>query len=153
MLRLSLLAATLGAVLAALAPASASSAVPCRDKIYNDWYKDGKIATTYSIACYRDALKHVPTDALTYSSLGDDIRSAMQGALAQWIDQSNPAYRTTGDLPPWPAGADAPRNGEFPFHPAKGVDRALGDDPGLGEGLNVMAGRIRHPAVASSLGL
>src|SRR5581483_9209188 len=59
MVRLSLLAATLGAVLAALAPASASSAVPCRDKIYNDWYKDGKIATTYPIACYRDALKHV----------------------------------------------------------------------------------------------
>ncbi len=83
MVRLSLLAATLGAVLAALAPASASSAVPCRDKIYNDWYKDGKIATTYPIACYRDALKHVPTDALTYSSLGDDIRSAMQGALAR----------------------------------------------------------------------
>jgi alanine dehydrogenase len=36
---------------------------------------------------------------------------------------------------------------------ANGVDRALADDPGFAEGLNIMAGKIRHPAVASSLGL
>jgi hypothetical protein len=69
--------------LAAFAPATAGAAVPCRDRIYNDWYHDGKIATTYPIACYRDALKKVPTDAREYSSLADDIRSAMQGALAR----------------------------------------------------------------------
>jgi hypothetical protein len=62
---------------------SAQGAVPCRDRIYNDWYKDGKIASTYPIACYRDALKHVPADARTYSSLADDIRAAEQGALAR----------------------------------------------------------------------
>ena len=62
---------------------SAHGAVPCRDRIYNDWYKDGKIGSTYPIACYRDALKHVPADARTYSSLADDIRAAEQGALAR----------------------------------------------------------------------
>jgi alanine dehydrogenase len=36
---------------------------------------------------------------------------------------------------------------------AKGVVRALADDPGFAQGLNVMAGKIRHPAVAASLGL
>jgi len=36
---------------------------------------------------------------------------------------------------------------------AKGVDRALADDPGFAEGLNVMAGKVKHPAVAGSLGL
>jgi alanine dehydrogenase len=36
---------------------------------------------------------------------------------------------------------------------AKGADRALADDPGFAEGLNVMAGKIKHPAVAASLGL
>lgn len=70
------------AATAALVPSAVGAAVPCRDRIYNDWYKDGKIATTYPIACYRDALKHVRSDALTYSSLGDDIRAAMQGAIA-----------------------------------------------------------------------
>src|SRR5437870_4676696 len=64
-------------------PATAKATVPCRDQIYNDWYKDGKIASTYPIACYRDALKHVPADARTYSSLADDIRAAEQGAEAR----------------------------------------------------------------------
>jgi alanine dehydrogenase len=35
---------------------------------------------------------------------------------------------------------------------AKGVDRALADDPGFAEGLNILAGKIKHPAVAQSLG-
>jgi hypothetical protein len=68
---------------AAFAPATAHAAAPCRDRIYNDWYADGKIGTSYSSACYRDALKHVPADARTYSSLADDIRSAMQAAQAR----------------------------------------------------------------------
>jgi hypothetical protein len=68
---------------AAFAPATAHAATPCRDRIYNDWYADGKIGTKYSLACYRDALKHVPADARTYSSLADDIRSAMQAAQAR----------------------------------------------------------------------
>jgi alanine dehydrogenase len=36
---------------------------------------------------------------------------------------------------------------------AKGVDRALADDPGFAEGLNIMDGKVKHPAVAQSLGL
>jgi hypothetical protein len=70
-------------IVAAFAPSTASAAAPCRDRIYNDWYGDGKIATTYPIACYRDALKHVKGDALVYSSLSDDIHAALQGALAR----------------------------------------------------------------------
>jgi hypothetical protein len=79
-------------LLAAFAPATvARAAVPCRDRIYNDWYADGKIASTYPLACYRDALKteNIPTDAQQYSSLVDDIRSAMQGALARLHGNTN----------------------------------------------------------------
>ena len=36
---------------------------------------------------------------------------------------------------------------------SRGVDRALADDPGFAQGLNVLAGKIKHPAVARSLGL
>jgi hypothetical protein len=82
MRRLVLLALLVGAVvLSALVPASAKAAVPCRDRIYNDWYRHGKIASTYPLTCYRDALKHVPSDAAIYSSLKDDIRSALQAAI------------------------------------------------------------------------
>jgi hypothetical protein len=73
-----LLLATLLAV-ALPGPASAATS-PCRNKIFNDWYPDGKIASTYPIACYRDALKHMPPDAAVYSSLGDDVRAAMRAA-------------------------------------------------------------------------
>lgn len=68
-------------LLAAFWPSAANAAVPCRNRIYNDWYADGKIATTYPVSCYRDALAHVHNDARIYSSLVDDIKSAMQGAI------------------------------------------------------------------------
>jgi hypothetical protein len=64
-------------------PATAHAAVPCRNKIFNDWYVDGKIASTYSHGCYVDALKHIPPDASVYSSLSDDIKSAMRGAVSR----------------------------------------------------------------------
>ena len=92
--------------LAAVVPATANATVPCRDRIYNDWYADGKIATSYPIACYGDALAHVKGDALIYSSLSDDIRAARQGALAlskgntkvpAQIGNSGPAARSNSD--------------------------------------------------------
>ena len=36
---------------------------------------------------------------------------------------------------------------------ARGVGRALADDPGFADGLNIMAGKVKHPAVAGALGL
>jgi hypothetical protein len=70
-------------------PAQASAAGPCRNDIYDDWYQDGKIASTYPISCYRDALKHVHGDAQIYSSLIDDIRAAMQAAISRGHGGSN----------------------------------------------------------------
>ena len=49
---------------AAFGPARADAKTPCRDRIYNDWYRNGKIASTYPLACYRDALRHIPTDVV-----------------------------------------------------------------------------------------
>jgi hypothetical protein len=72
------------AVLAVTAiPARAETAVSCRNQIYNDWYHDGKVASTYPISCYRDALAHAHADAGIYSSLLDDIRAAMQAAISR----------------------------------------------------------------------
>jgi hypothetical protein len=75
----------LGALVAGIAgltiPGTAGAAVPCRDRIYNDWYHDGRIASTYPIGCYRDALTHIRADADIYSSLSTDIRAAMRAAI------------------------------------------------------------------------
>ena len=77
------------AVAATALPAQASAAGPCRNDIYDDWYQDGKVASTYPISCYRDAIKHVHGDAQIYSSLIDDIRAAMQAAIARSHGKNN----------------------------------------------------------------
>src|SRR3954467_714358 len=79
--RLLLLTAVLAGLFVVSLPGTAGAAAPCRNKIFNDWYQDGKVASTYPIACYRDALKHIPVDAGIYSSLTDDIRAAMRAAV------------------------------------------------------------------------
>jgi hypothetical protein len=68
------------AATAAFAPV-AGAATPCRQQVYNDWEKDGKIASTYPLSCYRDALRHIPAGDSVYTSLEDDIRSALQAAV------------------------------------------------------------------------
>jgi hypothetical protein len=62
--------------------AAAKSKPPCWKTLINDWY-DGRIDGTYPVHCYRDALKHLPTDVETYSSARDDIRQALQKRLTQ----------------------------------------------------------------------
>jgi hypothetical protein len=81
----------LATLLAVALPGPASAATnPCRNKIFNDWYPDGKIASTYPVSCYRDALKHMPPDAAVYSSLGDDVRAAMRAAIRRANGRSAP---------------------------------------------------------------
>jgi hypothetical protein len=75
-----LLAVLLTAVL--LAPGRAAAATPCWKQIVNDWSADGSIDKTYSVNCYRDALKNLPEDVRDYTSLGDDIQSALQAAAS-----------------------------------------------------------------------
>jgi hypothetical protein len=145
MARFALLAATLAALVAAVLPSASNASVPCRDKVYNDWYKDGKIASTYPISCYRDALKHVPIDALTYSSLADDIRSAMQGALARQSGKKNvPAQIGSGGgavpasqvkpLKP-PSSSTVPSQGPDPNGGGPASTVATGASSGSGGGL------------------
>ena len=83
-----ILRAVLLAVLAVLVfgtagPAAAKKAPPpCWKTLINDWY-DGRIDGTYPIHCYREALKHLPTDVETYSSARDDIKQALQERITQ----------------------------------------------------------------------
>ena len=65
------------AVGTASAAAKAKSPPPCWKVLIQDWW-DGRIDNTYPIHCYRDALKHLPTDVDTYSSARDDIKQALQ---------------------------------------------------------------------------
>ncbi len=75
-------------------PVTAGAAVPCRDRIFNDWYHDGRVASSYPKSCYRDALKHVPADAKVYTSLSVDIKSAMLASLRR--QHGKPAPKEVG---------------------------------------------------------
>jgi len=82
----------LALALTAAPAAAAKAAAPCRDRVYNDWYADGKIATTYPLSCYRSALAHLngSADLTIYSSLGDDIRLALAAAVRRQQHESAP---------------------------------------------------------------
>ena len=60
-------------------PAAAAHKPACWQVLLNDWY-DGRIDGTYPIHCYRDALKHLPSDVDTYSSAREDIQRALASA-------------------------------------------------------------------------
>jgi len=75
-----LLAVLLTAVL--LAPGRAAASTPCWKQIVNDWSADGSIDKTNPHHCHRDALKNLPETVRDYTSLGDDIQSALQAAVS-----------------------------------------------------------------------
>lgn len=78
--RLLLLAGVACALLATTA-APAPAAAPCWKVLLNDWL-DGRIDKVYPVACYRQAINHLPTDIETYSSARDDILRALQARIA-----------------------------------------------------------------------
>jgi hypothetical protein len=92
-LRAALIAAALVLVVA-VAPAAAKSKTPCWKTLINDWY-DGRIDGTYPVHCYREALKHLPSDVDAYSSARDDIKQALQIRLTQGVSKRNNSTQTT----------------------------------------------------------
>jgi hypothetical protein len=103
-----LLLAVLAVLVVGVGSATAASAKgkpkpPCWKTLINDWY-DGRIDGTYPIHCYREALKHLPTDVETYSSARDDIKQALQKRITQSHKggggQSNSGGGTNGSAGP-----------------------------------------------------
>jgi hypothetical protein len=110
-LKASLLAFIAAAALVGTAvhPAPAQASTPCWKALLNDWY-DGRIDNTYPVHCYREALKHLPSDVQTYSSAHDDILRALQSAIAkQRKAHKNVSNNTL--LPPQTGGGSGGSNG------------------------------------------
>jgi hypothetical protein len=92
-----------------LASAGSASAAPCWKALLTDWY-DGEIDNTYAIACYNEAVEHLPTDVANYSSARDDIMRALQGAIAakSQATTTEPAATTTTDSSSVPPATTPP---------------------------------------------
>ena len=96
LLKVSVATAIIAAALVgtAVRPAPAQAATPCWKLLLNDWY-DGRIDQTYPVHCYREALKHLPSDVQTYSSAHDDILRALQSAIAEAAHRAQDRSATT----------------------------------------------------------
>jgi hypothetical protein len=79
--RIRLLVAMAVGLLAVAVTGSAAAAPSCGTKLIDDW-RDGRIDNTYPVACYRQALAHLPEDVRVYSSAQADITRALQARLA-----------------------------------------------------------------------
>ncbi|MBL8545870.1 MAG: hypothetical protein JNL81_05360 [Hyphomonadaceae bacterium] len=67
---------------------------------------------------------HIPSQVMTLAQAGTP--AAMQTALQEWVDPaSNTTMQASSALPEWPANADGPQSGEFPFYPAEGSTREI----------------------------
>ncbi len=77
-----LLVVVLAVTLAAGTP-SAVAATPCWRAVIADWSHDGAIDHAYPSACYRQAMQNAPTDLKIYSTLEDDLQSALNRRTAR----------------------------------------------------------------------
>jgi hypothetical protein len=56
---------------------SSHAAAPCWQRVTADWSADGRVDRVYPLACYREAVSHLPEDLRSYSSAPDDIHRAL----------------------------------------------------------------------------
>jgi hypothetical protein len=128
--RATLVVAALVVAVAAPQPAAAKKTVPCWTKLLNDWY-DGRIDNTYPVACYRQALRHLPDDVEVYSSARSDIQRALANAVQRAKAQHKPLDKvivpasTTGKGPKGGGGTVTTKGGrdkgDGPFGSALGA--------------------------------
>ena len=126
MIRLLKTALALSLLVAALpiAAAPAAAGKPCWERLINDWY-DGRIDKTYPVKCYQDAIKNVPEEGESYTSLPEDLRRALALAIRPGDDppksrngQGRPSARPSATQKPKleptaivPAGAEGRKSG------------------------------------------
>jgi hypothetical protein len=89
----------MSACLAALTFAGTAGAAPsCASRLLADW-SDGRIDQTYPVACYRQAVAHLPEDVRVYSTAQNDITRALQAQLASAPKASGPDQKSAGVSP------------------------------------------------------
>jgi hypothetical protein len=77
--------------------APAAALADCGTTVIDDYLKDGTISGNYSQACYKSALKQIPTDMDIYTDVRGSINAAMNsgGSSGTPIASNNQAGTTT----------------------------------------------------------
>ena len=71
----------LSAVSALAIASPASGGTKCGEKVFLDWYDNGRIDRLYPLNCYEEAFDEIPDDIRDYSSAEEVITRALQAAL------------------------------------------------------------------------
>ena len=78
---------------------SAGAAQNCGERVLADW-RDGRLDSTYTVACYRQALAELPEDVRVYSSAQSDITRALQARVQAQAARSKDVGHATGGVSP-----------------------------------------------------
>jgi hypothetical protein len=66
---------------------TAGAARSCGSRVLADW-RDGRLDGIYPVACYQQALAHLPEDVRVYSTAQADITRALQARLSVTAEAS-----------------------------------------------------------------
>jgi hypothetical protein len=77
-----ILVSALASACAIAFPATTEARASCAQAVIQDWV-DGRIDSSYAVACYRSALRQLPEDVRTYSSAPEDISRALAARVAR----------------------------------------------------------------------
>lgn len=97
------------ALLAAPGPATAGSLDVCAQRVIRDWYSGGRVDGVYPLACYRAAIRALPSDVLQYSNADQDIRRALAFARKGRPDPGDGPTAAAPAATPKPSAAPARR--------------------------------------------
>jgi hypothetical protein len=84
------------ALVSSLGAGGGGAATPCWKAVVADWYDNGQIDKTYPAHCYREALRNMPEDIRDYTSLGDDLQSALVDSVRSRGDERRTAVSGNG---------------------------------------------------------
>lgn len=119
--RTGLALATLLVLAGLVLAAPAAAAKSCGEQVVDDWWDNGRVDKTYPLHCYEEAIDTLPVDVKDYSSAEDDIRRALQSALAGKPDP--------GGKDPSPEGAPGDEPGEAPDEEDEAGGPGIGGPP------------------------
>ena len=88
-------------------PAAAKS--PCWRTLFIDW-ADGRIDKTYPVHCYREAIKHLQEDTLTYGDAADQINRALMAAMTKLRKEGVAPIGPGTNIPPGPGSSNGPKS-------------------------------------------
>ena len=119
----------------------------------NDWYDNGRMDRDYPIACYQQALQHLPQDIREYADAQDVIGRALTAAIARQGQnkQSSSRRTTTTDKDRQGGGADHRDLGRRSDGGGRPPRRPTGDNGSGGKSLFAKAFDRLGPGNANSI--